>query len=198
MKSLQDVPAFKVVLLGDSGVGKTSIVQQFERKAFQAQIDSTVGASFLSREIETANGPINLHIWDTAGQERYRSLVPTYARGACAALIVFDLAASDTFQSVDRWIQSFKGVTGASALIYIVGNKSDIVPTVEDAEAMLGENEYGAQLFIVSAKTGTGIDDMFHAIADEIAVKRPPAVQQFTPQIEPEPMMEARKHAECC
>jgi small GTP-binding protein len=198
MQPLQGIPAFKVVLLGDSGVGKTSIVQQFERKEFQPAKDSTIGASFMSREIETGNGPIKLHIWDTAGQERYRSLVPTYARGACAAVIVFDLSVSDTLQSVNRWIQSFKGVAGESALTYIVGNKSDLVATAGEAEAMLGDNVDAAQLFIVSAKRGTGIDDMFHAIADEIAVKKPTPVQQFAPQIESEQPVETGDRAQCC
>jgi small GTP-binding protein len=196
MHSLDSVPAFKVVLLGDSGVGKTSIVQYFERKVFENAVDSTVGASFMSREMMTPHGSINLHIWDTAGQERYRSLVPTYARGACAALVVFDLSVAETFQSVNRWIQEFRDFGCDGCFLYVVGNKSDLVQTVPEGEAAQWATDTGFTFFSVSAKTGSGVERLFQAIADEIAAKRPPAVQQFSPLPEAEP--KPPESAACC
>jgi Ras-related protein Rab-5C len=195
MRSLESVPSFKVILLGDSGVGKTSIVQYFERQIFQDAVDSTVGGSFMSREMTTPHGTINLHIWDTAGQERYRSLVPTYARGACASVVVFDLSVAETFQSVDRWIQEFDTFGCQGCLVYIVGNKSDLVPTVPESAAEWAKAT-GLTLFSVSAKTGDGVQLLFQAIADEIAAKRPPAVQQFSRLSEPEPA--SPENAACC
>jgi small GTP-binding protein len=196
MHSFQDVPAFKIVLLGDSGVGKTSIVQYFERQTFESTNESTVGASFMSREMRTSYGRINLHIWDTAGQERYRSLVPTYARGACAALVVFDLSAADTFQSIDRWIHEFKDIGCDGCFSYLVGNKADLTATVSDTEASNWASDASVTFFAVSAKTGAGIQDMFQAIAEEIAAKQPPSVQQFSGQ--PPPEIPPVKKSGCC
>jgi small GTP-binding protein len=199
MHGLDPVPSFKVVLLGDSGVGKTSIVQYFERQAFDAALDSTVGASFMSREMTTPHGTINLHVWDTAGQERYRSLVPTYARGACTALIVFDLSIAETFQSVQRWLQELRNFGGDSPFVYVVGNKADLVPTVPESEAAGWATGAGLTFFCVSAKTGHGVPQLFQAVADEIAAKRPAPVHQFSPPLpEREPDAESPEKAACC
>jgi small GTP-binding protein len=196
MRSFGDVPAFKIVLLGDSGVGKTSIVQYFERKTFQDTIEPTVGASFMAREMQTGNGRINLHIWDTAGQERYHSLVPTYARSACAALVVFDLSVADTFHGLERWIQEFQTIGCEGCVSYVVGNKADLTVTVSKVEASNWAAEASVSFFAVSAKTGDGIEEMFHHIAEEISAKRPPSVQQFSVQQQPEE--EPVKKQGCC
>ena len=95
---------FKVVIMGDSSVGKTSILQRFHQDCFDFQMDTTIGASFLTKTINTSKGDVIINLWDTAGQERYRSLIPTYARGSNAAIICFDLTSLISFNYIDKCI----------------------------------------------------------------------------------------------
>jgi small GTP-binding protein len=179
MNSAHDLPAFKLVLLGDHGVGKTSIVQRFEQDTFDSGIDPTIGASFLSKPFNTRHGPINLHIWDTAGQERYRSLVPTYARGACSALICFDMSAPHSFESVDYWLKKMEEIGCTGCIMYLIGNKIDLDPALSLDDARQWATSHKMKFFDVSAKTGHNIGTLFQTVADEISEKRPSAVPQY-------------------
>jgi small GTP-binding protein len=195
MNALQSIPAFKVVLLGDSGVGKTSIVQFLQRQVCDPAVDATIGASFVSRDMSVEGGTITLHIWDTAGQERYRSLVPTYSRGACAGLIVFDLASVATFDHLDFWIKVFRDANANAGFVYIIGNKSDLPPGLPNQKAENWAAALSLRFFSVSAKLGLGVHEMFQAIAEEIAVKKPPALRQFG---SPDPEVPAKAEGRCC
>jgi len=195
MHSDFDIPTFKIVLFGDSGVGKTSIVQYFESSCFDPAIDSTVGASFIAHEMSTQSGRLTLHIWDTAGQERYRSLVPTYARGACCAMIVFDLSDRPSFEHLDHWVSEFDGFGSPGYIIYIIGNKNDLAPEVSAEEAAGWASGHAFAIFNVSAKTGDGINAMFQEIAEDIGRKRPASVRQFEFG---DPEAEGRREKSCC
>jgi small GTP-binding protein len=179
MNSVHNSPAFKLVLLGDSGVGKTSIVQFFDRQFFDPAFDSTIGASFVAHEIKTKNGIINFQIWDTAGQERYRSLIPTYSRGASCALIVFDQSTPITFQNVNQWLKYFLGFGNQNCLIYLVGNKSDLPCQIDKSQIEDWAGTHEIEFFSVSAKEGTGIIEMFQEIAEKIAPKTPGITKTF-------------------
>jgi Ras-related protein Rab-5C len=196
MDSSHDLPAFKLVLLGDSGVGKTTIVQQFDSKTFDHEIDSTIGASFLSKEMQTRAGHINLHIWDTTGQERYRSLVPTYARGAASALICFDMTAEATFQSVDYWFTEMDKISCTGCIVCLVGNKTDLPPVVIAEDAMEWAKSHQMKFFAVSAKTGENVDKLFQEIAEDITERRPSAVPQYDHLLTPEPAVQPA--SPCC
>jgi small GTP-binding protein len=184
MNAAAPIPAFKLVLLGDSGVGKTSIVQYFQHKTCSPSIDATVGASFLSREMATKSGPITLHIWDTAGQERYRSLISTYARDACGGLCIFDLSAAATFSTLDYWMRTFRECNNAESVVYAVGNKADLPRQVAEDEITQWATERSVSYFAVSAKAGVGIQQLFQAIADDIAERKPAPVMQFRAPLE--------------
>jgi small GTP-binding protein len=174
MNSLHDLPVFKLVLLGDSGVGKTSIVQQFESKRFDDDLESTIGASFLARELDTRAGRINLHIWDTAGQERYRSLVPTYARGASCAFICFDMSSTSTFESCGYWLAELERIGGRECVVALVGNKVDLPALVEVETARDWADEHRMKFWAVSAKSGENIEKLFQSMAEDVAERRPP------------------------
>ena len=120
---------FKSVLLGDSSVGKSSIVHRFVKDSFDELRESTIGAAFLSQTIrlEEDDQVIKFEIWDTAGQERYKSLAPMYYRNANAALVVYDITASDSLSKAQSWVEELKNKVGdVNLVICLVGNKVDI------------------------------------------------------------------------
>lgn len=160
---------FKVVIMGDSSIGKTSIVQRFNQETFDYQMDTTIGASFLTKVVQTSSGPVTLNVWDTAGQERYRSLIPTYARGANAAIICYDVTATTSFKSVDGWIEELHKFCSEEVPIYIVGNKCDLESVVPNDDAEQLAQKYGCQLMYTSAKKGTGISELFTSIAEKLS-----------------------------
>lgn len=170
---------FKLVLLGDSSVGKSSIVHRFVKDTFDELRESTIGAAFLSQTVKIKDGNedvvIKFEIWDTAGQERYKSLAPMYYRNANAALVVYDVTQPDSLSKAQSWVQELQNKVGDEELvIYLVGNKVDIVEADESARKI--ETEEGAEyaqaqklLFKeVSAKTGAGVKDIFQEIGEQL------------------------------
>jgi small GTP-binding protein len=156
---------FKVVLMGASSVGKTSLVIRFSRNVFISGQESTIGAAFISREVETPKGTVALHVWDTAGQERYRALVPRYSQGAAAIIIVFDLSDSESLKAAKDWYLETKVNHPSGVAWFLVGNKCDLesVADVEEArEFAAGE---GLCYMETSAKTGQNVNELFVQIA---------------------------------
>ena len=116
----------KVVLLGDTGVGKSSLVLRFVTNNFKPYSESTIGASFMSKVIMVHGKPIKFQIWDTAGQEKYHSLAPMYYRGAAAAIIVYDITRANTFNTLKTWVEELKSKGPKDIIIAIAGNKADL------------------------------------------------------------------------
>jgi small GTP-binding protein len=165
-----DPVAYKIVILGDSDVGKTSIIRCFDQQTFDASLNPTVGASFLSKIIQTGNGPVALNIWDTAGQERYRSLIPTYAHGARAAILCYDVSSVGSFESVDSWLKALHKFCSEDCKLYLVGNKIDLSETIAKKTARQWALDHNAQTFFTSAKLGVGVADLFKAIAESLVI----------------------------
>ena len=143
---------FKLVLLGDSSVGKSSIVHRFVKDTFDELRESTIGAAFLSQSItihpndgnETKDVVIKFEIWDTAGQERYKSLAPMYYRNANAALVVYDITQEDSLQKARNWVDELKNKVGDDDLvIYLLGNKVDLCQETPSTETSPDSNEGG-------------------------------------------------------
>ncbi|CAJ0827813.1 21202_t:CDS:2, partial [Entrophospora sp. SA101] len=127
---------FKVVLIGDSGVGKSNLLSRFTRNEFNLESKSTIGVEFATRSIQVDNKTIKAQIWDTAGQERYRAITSAYYRGAVGALLVYDIAKHVTYENVTRWLKELRDHADNNIVIMLVGNKSDLrhlraVPTEE-------------------------------------------------------------------
>ncbi|KAJ1922161.1 Ras- protein Rab-11A [Mycoemilia scoparia] len=160
---------FKVVLIGDSGVGKTNLLGRFARDEFNMESKSTIGVEFATRTIEVDGKTIKAQIWDTAGQERYRAITSAYYRGALAALLVYDISKYQTYENVERWLQELRDYADSNIVIILVGNKSDLrhlraVPT-DEAKGFAEEN---ALRFIeTSALDNTNVDEAFQTILKE-------------------------------
>ena len=117
---------FKMILIGDSGVGKTNILNRYVNDTFSEATKSTVGVELGTKVEEYNNTKIKIQIWDTAGQERYKSITKTYYKGAKGAFIVYDITKKDSFKNIDKWIQDLREFGEDDAAILIVGNKSDL------------------------------------------------------------------------
>ena len=126
MASTGRVFQFKLVLLGDSAVGKSSLVLRFVRGQFFEYQESTIGAAFLTQTVALNDTTVKFEIWDTAGQERYHSLAPMYYRGAAAAIVVYDITNRDTFQRAKQWVKELQRQGNPNIVIALAGNKSDL------------------------------------------------------------------------
>jgi Ras-related protein Rab-22 len=152
-----------VVLLGDTGVGKSSLVLRFVTNNFKPYNESTIGASFMSKLVNVAGKQIKFQIWDTAGQEKYHSLAPMYYRSAAAAIIVYDITREVTFNTLKNWVQELRNSGPKDIALAIAGNKSDLadereVPT-NIAEAYA--KEIDAIYLETSAKADLNVQDIF-------------------------------------
>lgn len=117
---------FKVVLIGDSGVGKTNLLSRFSKNEFNLESKSTIGVEFATRSIRVDDKIVKAQIWDTAGQERYRAITSAYYRGAVGALLVYDITRHITFESIQRWLKELRDHTEPNIVIMLVGNKADL------------------------------------------------------------------------
>jgi small GTP-binding protein len=117
---------FKLVLLGESSVGKSSLVLRFVKGQFHEFQESTIGAAFLTQTVQIDDTTVKFEIWDTAGQERYHSLAPMYYRGAQAAIVVYDLSNKETFQKAQTWVKELQRQASPSIVIALAGNKLDL------------------------------------------------------------------------
>jgi len=166
---------YKVVVTGDSGVGKTNIITRFTANEFSLESKATIGVEFGHAEITLGDSSkIKVQIWDTAGQERFRAITRGYYRGAVGALIVYDITKSVSFRNVEKWLQELRQHAFDDIVIMLVGNKSDLkqareVPT-DEAKKFAQKNNL---LFIeTSALDGENIKEAFYQTVSEIREKR--------------------------
>ncbi|KAH9750653.1 ras-related protein RABA2a [Citrus sinensis] len=130
---------FKVVLIGDSGVGKSNLLSRFTRNEFCLESKSTIGVEFATRTLQVEGRTIKAQIWDTAGQERYRAITSAYYRGALGALLVYDVTKPTTFENVSRWLKELRDHADSNIVIMMIGNKTDLkhlrAVATEDAQS---------------------------------------------------------------
>uniref|UniRef100_A0AAV1TT28 Uncharacterized protein n=1 Tax=Peronospora matthiolae TaxID=2874970 RepID=A0AAV1TT28_9STRA len=160
----------KVVLLGDTGVGKSSLVLRFVTNNFRPYSESTIGASFMSKMIVVNDAPIKYQIWDTAGQEKYHSLAPMYYRGAAAAIVVYDITRKQSLTTLKNWVKELKQLGPDNIVIAIAGNKSDLEEKreVPASQARAYAEEIGALFIETSAKEDTNVSDLFIQISQAL------------------------------
>lgn len=161
---------FKVVLIGDSGVGKSNLLSRFTRNEFSLESKSTIGVEFATRSINVDGKMIKAQIWDTAGQERYRAITSAYYRGAVGALLVYDITRHVTFENVERWLKELKDHTDTNIVVMLVGNKSDLrhlrAVSTEDGQSF-AERE-GLYFMETSALESTNVENAFKQILTQI------------------------------
>ncbi|XP_031846724.1 RAS oncogene family member Rab21 [Nomia melanderi] len=154
---------FKVVLLGEGCVGKTSVALRYVEDKFNDRHISTLQASFLNKKLTVNGKKVNLAIWDTAGQEKFHALGPIYYRMSNGAILVYDITDEDTFQKVKNWVKELKKMLGSEISLAIAGNKMDLEKdrsiAVEEAEEYA--KQVGAMHFHTSAKLNQNIEEMF-------------------------------------
>ncbi|KAF5306556.1 hypothetical protein FQA39_LY08878 [Lamprigera yunnana] len=160
----------KAVILGDQGVGKTSLVTRYVEHVFNRQTSPTIGASYFTCSVPVEGVIVKLQIWDTAGQERFRSMAPLFYRSANVAVLVFDITNIDSFHNVKDWVAELKGQIEEPIVICVVGNKSDLKSqrciSLEDANRYA--NRIGANYFECSAFYDQSIQEVFKRIAYEL------------------------------
>ena len=163
------VESFKVVLVGESGVGKTSIITQFIEQTFQEDIQSTTGGTFSTKSVVCDGGKIlKFEIWDTAGQEKYRSLTTMFYKDANAAVMVYDVTRKESFEEIKNyWSNQIKDNSPENIILAIAANKSDLIEqeTVDEGEARNFAKELNAIFVTTSAKSSEGINSLFEEIA---------------------------------
>ena len=171
---------FRIILIGNAQVGKTSIVQRLVNREFFDHYEETVGAAFFTYTHTIEGQPILLQIWDTAGQEKYQSLGPIYYRNSSAAIAIYDQSDPDSFKILPDWILAFKESANVASQIFVVGNKNDLQEVVPQQQAEDFAEENGYKFFSVSAKTGQNIDRLFQTVAQELHSIESTALVQAT------------------
>ena len=167
----------KVVLLGESGVGKTCIALRFAKGQFKEESASTLGAAFIPKvlDLPEQGATIKYQIWDTAGQEKYRSLAAMYYQDAAAAILVYDITQKSSFDGITYWMSELKAKAPPGIKIAIAANKSDLVEleAIKSSDAKKFANENQAIFRMTSAKEGTGIQDIFVDLANALGMIGP-------------------------
>ena len=166
----------KVVLLGGSGVGKTSIITRFVSSTFNENHSATIGGYFINKEIfiEKYNIDIKLNIWDTAGQERYRSLTKFFYKDAKIIILTYDITRPETFVELkDYWFDQLKNIAMDNNVIGIAGNKFDLIEEekVREEEVREYASEIGASFRFTSALNNNGIDELFKELVEKYIEK---------------------------
>ncbi|XP_068333170.1 ras-related protein RABA5e-like [Pyrus communis] len=161
---------FKIVIIGDSAVGKSNLLSRYARNEFNAHSKATIGVEFQTQSTEIDGKEVKAQIWDTAGQERFRAVTSAYYRGAVGALIVYDITRKTTFESVGRWLDELKSHSDTTVAMMLVGNKCDLenirAVSVEDGRS-LAEAE-GLFFMETSALDSTNVKKAFELVIQEI------------------------------
>ena len=167
----------KIVLLGETGVGKSSLALRYTKNMFSSTHEVTIGGAYVQQDITLANGHnLKLHIWDTGGSERFRAMLPLYYRDAAAAIITVDVSQEKSFKAVKYWVEELNSKSEMDNIVVaLAANKVDL-PTqdikipVSQCRAYAEENN---MIFIeTSAKSGLGVTELFRAVADQVYLNK--------------------------
>jgi Ras-related protein Rab-11A len=191
----------KLVLVGESGVGKTNLLSQFVRQNFSANAKTTIGVECATKSFEVNGQIVKAQLWDTAGQERFRAIVSTYYHGAHGVLVLYDITNSSSFGQIQRWLSEVERFGEKDVVKMLIGNKADLVElrsvSIEDGQKV-AEKEH--LLFMeTSAKTAANVHEAFSQLVTEIIGMK--AKASFSPApvaIVPAAGIVVTKEKECC
>mmetsp|Transcript_8150 Transcript_8150/g.8163 ORF Transcript_8150/g.8163 Transcript_8150/m.8163 type:complete len:230 (-) Transcript_8150:87-776(-) len=168
--NISPLAKYKLVFLGDQGVGKTSIITRFMYDSFDKNYQATIGIDFLSKTMYLEDRTVRLQLWDTAGQERFRSLIPSYIRDSSVAVVVYDITNRASFLNTTKWIEDVRNERGNDVIIVLVGNKTDLSEkrqvSVEEGEDR--SSKEGIMFIESSAKAGFNIKALFRKLANAL------------------------------
>lgn len=177
---------FKLLLIGDSGVGKTCILFRFSDDAFNTTFISTIGIDFKIKTIELRGKKIKLQIWDTAGQERFHTITTSYYRGAMGIMLVYDITNAKSFDNIAKWLRNIQEHANEDVEKMILANKCDMeekrVISKERGESIAREN--GIRFLETSAKTNVNIEKAFMELSENI-LEKTPGIQEPRPALPP-------------
>ncbi|PKU72321.1 ras-related protein RABA5a [Dendrobium catenatum] len=161
---------FKIVLIGDSAVGKSNLLARFARDEFYTNSKSTIGVEFQTQKMQIDGKQVKAQIWDTAGQERFKAVTSAYYRGAVGALVVYDISRSQTFDSIGRWLNELHTYSDMNVVTILVGNKTDLKDarevSTEDGKALA--EAHGLFFMETSALDNSNVTAAFQTIVKEI------------------------------
>lgn len=172
----------KVILVGDSGTGKSCLLHRFVEDSFSEEQTQTIGVEFGAKSVQVLGQSIKLQIWDTAGQERYRSVTRSYYRGAVGCLLVYDVTCRASYEHVAEWLSDVRQLAGKEVVIMLVGNKSDLASqqgerrAVASNEAAIFAQQNGLLHYETSAASGELVNDAFMKVVKEAYSKGNPQV----------------------
>jgi len=195
---------FKLLLIGDSGVGKSCLLLRFADDSYTESYISTIGVDFKIRTIELEGKTIKLQIWDTAGQERFRTITSSYYRGAHGIIVVYDITDQDSFNDVKQWLQEIDRYACENVNKLLVGNKCDMTSkrAVETTVAQDYADQLGIPFLETSAKSSTNVEQAFIKMATEIKNRMGPLQQAganpSSVRIGPSQPVQDRKSGGCC
>ena len=154
---------YKLIVIGDENVGKTSIINRFKSNQFTGEYEPTVGLDFQSMSLYIDDQNVTLLLYDTAGQEKYRSLIPLYTKDAHIIFLIYDISNDDSFTNVEKWYDSLSNVNKEEAIFFLVGNKVDLVEErkVKEEEGKEFAEQHNFIFQEISALTGDGIQELF-------------------------------------
>ena len=163
----------KVVLVGDSGVGKTNIMSKYLKNQFREDSKATVGVEFGSKQFSVEGHQIKAQIWDTAGQERYKAITSAYYKGAKGAFIVYDITRKNTFETVNKWVSDITAAADKKITLILIGNKNDLEDQRQVTKEMGEEKakELGLAFMETSACSGENLDKAIQMMINEIYKK---------------------------
>ena len=207
-----EIPKYKLIFLGDQGVGKSCILNRFMNDTFTEEYQATIGLDFQSKNCQINGQDIHLLLYDTAGQEKFRSLIPMYTRDANIVILVYDISSKESFDHIPDWLNELSNVNLEDVLFALVGNKNDLETkrqvNPEEGEKLAKEHNY--IFHEISAKTSDGFDELFFKkLFEEMKVKfniganQPPKPEEekddkFNIENNEEPKPEVKKKKGCC
>ena len=161
---------YKIVLLGDSGVGKSNILSRFTRDEFELDTKTTIGVEFATKSVRMQGKTIKAQVWDTAGQDRYRAIATAYYRGAVGAFLVYDITNPDTLQNINKWLKELEDHSDKNVVAMLIGNKCDLnhlrATTTEEGVAFSQQRKIA--FLETSALDGTNVQEAFDKILENI------------------------------